>query len=393
MSERRLDTETQTCVCALCPNMCRFLCPVAAADKVETVTPRGKATLVLALERGRVPWGPEAAEVAYRCAGCRVCREWCPSDVDLPEMLDGLRVRAAREGLAPEPVRLLAERLTEGRSLHRPASELAGRMARYREMLSPEARVLYFAGCSTAALYPEVVAATLRLFEAAGTPVTMLGGEECCGLPLDVLGWKDAAAGFARRLAEAVKERGIETVVSGCPMCTYMMKERFGALGADLEADVKHVAEFFAERLDDGSLRPAAASGREAAAVTYHDPCYLGRYQGVYDAPRRLLAEAAGLVPVEMERSRELGACCGGAPSTASAFAGTANLMASRRLEEAARTGARVLVTACPHCLEMLRPAAADAAGGGLEVLDLAEALAAGLGVLPGRAEGGVRVG
>jgi Fe-S oxidoreductase len=405
---KHFDLKTQARICTLCPNMCRFLCPVSSAEKVETYTPRGKATLVTAVERGGggaeaggaeaggVEWTAEAAAAFYHCAGCKVCLEWCPSNVDLPEVTAGLRERAATGGLAPEPVKTLAARLSRDRSLHRPAGELAAGLGRYRDLLHPGARVLYFAGCSTAALYPEVLGATLRLLEAAGTEAAMLEPEECCGLPLEVLGYRDEAAAFASRLAATVREGGFETVVSGCPMCTYVMKERYPALGVTLEADIRHIAEFLAEPSRAAALAGVpAGTGDDAGAgapgpVTYHDPCYLGRYQKVYDAPRALLTGVAGLGLIEMERSRELASCCGGAPAMATAVPEAATTIAERRLEEARLIGVTRLVTACPHCLEMLRPAggAARSSAGkepaALDVLDLTEVLAARLGVAAG---------
>jgi len=373
--------------------MCRFLCPVSAVEKNETVTPRGKGTLAGALDRGETDIDAEAAEILYHCAGCKVCREHCASEVDLPEVLHRYRVRAVREGLAPAAARTLAARLDRDRSLHRPAGELAARLERYREMLAPGAGVLYFAGCSTAALYPEVIGATLRIFEAAGVEVTMLDPEECCGLPLYTLGYSEEASAFARRLAAAVGETGAQTVVSGCPMCVQMLRERYPALGIDLGVEVRHVTEFLSDVAAEGRLAgPSGSPGGETAAglstgsgsagpVTYHDPCYLGRWLGVYEAPRRLLTGTAGLVLAEMESSREYAACCGGSAAVSTVTPTTAGRIAGRRLGEAVRTGAKTLVTACPHCLEMLRPAAPE----GLAVLDITEVLARRLGIEPER--------
>lgn len=376
---KRFDLATQGRICVLCPNMCRYLCPVASVEKSETTSPRGKATLALGLGRGEVAFSEGEAAALYHCATCKICREWCPSNVDLPEVTRELRERAAREGLAPPAVRNLAERLVRDRSLHGPAAALAAEgLSRYRQLVSPGAKVLYFAGCSTATLQPRVVAATLRLFEAAGVKVARLQTEECCGLPLDVLGFREEAAAFARGLAAAVEAGGYQTVVSGCPMCTQVMKDRYPALGVTLGADVRHVAEYFAGLAEEGGA--PGATGPPAGVVTYHDPCYLGRYQGVYDPPRRLLTGVAGLALVEMERHGELAACCGGAFTTDTVRPGTATSLASRRIEEAGRTGADTLVTACPHCLEMLGPA-----GKGLAVRDIAEVLAERLGVLPRR--------
>ncbi|MCL6580103.1 MAG: (Fe-S)-binding protein [Firmicutes bacterium] len=381
------DAATQTRLCALCPNMCRFLCPVAAAEKSEAVTPRGKATLALDLGRGALPLSEETAELLYRCAGCRACREWCPSGCDLVAVLEGPRAEAARGGLAPAEVRGVRDRLVRDRSLHGPAGELALRLERFRELTDPRAPTLYFPGCAVVASRSKVVEATLRLFEAAGEPVALPRREVCCGLPLDVLGYAEEATDFARGLAESVAGGGFATVVSGCPMCVWVMRERYPRLGVTLPARVVHTVEFLEELAAAGRLPPSQEGvpdgGRPrrrpagAEPVTYHDPCYLGRYLGVYESPRRLLAEVAGLEVAEMDRTRELAACCGGSPALDFPTPATATAVGRRRLAEAARTGARTLVTACPHCLEML----SGAAEVGLEVRDLAEVLAGRLGL------------
>lgn len=401
---KRFDLETQMRLCALCPNMCRAQCPVAAVEKAETVTPRGRATLLLAIARGDEPLSAETAEVFYRCAACAACLEACPSHVDVPAFTAGIRARAAGEGVSPQATRTLAARLAKDRSLYGSAAELARRQSRYRSLLDARAKVLYFAGCTTAALRPTVIEATLRLFELAEVKVAMLRPEECCGAPLDLFGQADAAAAFASGLARMVSDGGFETIVSGCPLCTQVMKDRYPVLGSPLTARVKHVTEFLAELGQEGRLPSLErdASGSTTAGPgerprfdpnkedgmkgTYHDPCFLGRRQNVYDAPRRLLTQTAGVRLAEMERSRERAACCGGSPAVDVVAPRTAGAIGDKRMAEAERTGAGVLITACPRCLAMLGggPTPTGTHGRGLTVADITEVLARRLGVWSG---------
>jgi Fe-S oxidoreductase len=377
---KTFDLAAQGRICALCPNMCRFLCPVAAVEKLETVTPRGRATLVSALAADAMPLSGRNADAFYHCAQCKICREWCPSRVDPPEVAAAVRRRAAGAGAAPAAVRVLASRLAEDRSLYGRATTLADGLDRYRPLLGRRARILYFAGCATAALHPRIIEATLRLFEILDLEVGMLEPEECCGLPLDGLGYVEEAASFAGSLARAVADGGYETIVTGCPMCAQVMKERYPALGAPLAAGVRHVTEFLDGLREQGRLAAGGAPGGPAAgAYTYHDPCYLGRYQGLYEAPRRLLVEVAGLELIEMERNRELATCCGGALPLETAAPATATTLAARRLAEAGRTSAAILVTACPRCLGMFKAAAAGE-GKTLPVRDISVVLAQSLG-------------
>lgn len=361
-----LSLELQTRICALDADMCRFLCPVAAVEKRETVTPGGKNTRVLDLSRGHVPFTEENTEVFYHCSGCRACTEWCPNDVNLPVIMEQQLNQVNAKGLAPVESTALRKRLLKDRSLHRPAGENS--IQPFSSLLT-DSSVLYFAGCSTAALYPQAALAFLQLMDAAGEGVSMLPGEECCGQPLAVLGYSEEAWEFAAALAERVKKEGYKTIVSSCPECVYMFRERYAELGVDLGAEVKHVAAYLAELAAGGRLdfQPIPET------VTYHDPCYLGRYLGLYEEPRKLLSRDLGITMTEMDRKTNLANCCGGGFSTSTVLPRVATGIAEKRVAEAQKTGAGILVTACPHCREMLDPIAREQ---GLPVKDMAELLA-----------------
>jgi len=361
-----LGLEIQTRICALDADMCRFLCPVAAVEKRETVTPGGKNTRVLDIARGHVPFDRETSEVFYHCSGCRACTEWCPNDVDLPVIMEQQLKKVNEKGLAPPESASLRNRLLRDRSLHRPARENS--IQAFRSLLS-DSPVLYFAGCSTAALYPQAALAFLQLMDAAAAGVSMLPGEECCGQPLAVLGYSEEAREFASALAERVREGGYRTIVSSCPECVYMFKERYAGMGIELGAEVKHVSEY---------LTGLAAQGRldlqpKPDTVTYHDPCYLGRYLGLYEEPRELLSRDVGITIAEMDRKAHLSSCCGGGFATSTVLPRVATQIAEKRVDEAKKTGAGILVTACPHCREMLGPIAGEK---GLAVKDISEMLA-----------------
>ncbi len=361
-----LSLEIQTRICALDADMCRFLCPVAAVEKRETITPGGKNTRVLDLARGDVPFEKETTEVFYHCSGCRACTEWCPNDVDLPAIMEKQLNKVNEKGLAPNESVSLRNKLLRDRSLHRPALENS--IQPYRALLS-DSPVLYFAGCSTAALYPQAALAFLQLMDAAAEGVSMLHGEECCGQPLAVLGYNEEAREFASALAERVKEGGYKTIVSSCPECVYMFKVRYAEMGIDLGVEVKHVSEYLTDLVAQGRLdfQP------KPDTVTYHDPCYLGRYLKLYEEPRELLSKDVGITVVEMDRKAELSTCCGGGFATSTVLPKVATQIAEKRVDEAKKTGAGILVTACPHCREMLGPIATEK---GLPVKDISELLA-----------------
>ncbi|MGW8322021.1 MAG: (Fe-S)-binding protein, partial [Thermodesulfobacteriota bacterium] len=135
---------------------------------------------------------------------------------------------------------------------------------------------------------------------------------------------------------------------------------------------VLHIVEFVDDLIREGRLKPTREVARK---VTYHDPCHLGRYCGVYDAPRNILASIPGLEFQEMERIREWAWCCAAGGGVRTAFPEEmAKWAAGLRLEEAADTGADTLVTACPFCEQNLGESAK--ASGGLEVVDILKIVA-----------------
>jgi len=236
------------------------------------------------------------------------------------------------------------------------------------------ADVLLFVGCLSS-LYPQAFAlprALLTLLQGLGLRVGVLGPEEvCCGFPLYIGGRADEAVALARRNVEAIRASGAPLVVTSCPSCYQTLRHWYPDwLGEPLGPRVVHAVELLAERAD--GLRPAARPLR----VTYHDPCDLGRRQGIYELPRDLLRRVPGLELVEMAANRENALCCGGGGDVEMARPELAQAMADRRFAQALETGAEAIVTACPQCTRALN-AAARRARRRVPTYDLAEMLTA----------------
>ncbi len=172
--------------------------------------------------------------------------------------------------------------------------------------------------------------------------------------------------------------RTFKRIVSICPHCVNTLKNEYSEFGGAY--DVLHHSQLLSELMERGRLPQLPRSGKEADAVAFHDPCYLGRYNGEYDAPRSVLA-GAGAAVAEMERSRERSFCCGGGGGRAFAVEPPAQPVNDIRAAQARATGAPVVATACPFCLLMLDDGCKTAArvdGGGSppqQVRDIAEIL------------------
>jgi Fe-S oxidoreductase len=229
---------------------------------------------------------------------------------------------------------------------------------------------LLWVGCTNALMARNVgaIQALARLLSTGGVEFAILGDEEmCCGHPARRMGDERLFQSQARRNIEVFRKYGIQRVVTACPHCYDTIKYEYPQL--DGEFEVWHHTELLATLLKNGELRPTR---RAPGQVSYHDPCYLGRYNRLYEQPRAILSSAVDAV-TEMPHHQGWGFCCG---------AGGGNIwlkenclaMSRIRVREALSTGVSTLATACPFCLESLSNGLVEeSAQGNLTIKDLAE--------------------
>jgi Fe-S oxidoreductase len=173
----------------------------------------------------------------------------------------------------------------------------------------------------------------------------------------------------ARQIGRALS--GLDLILSPCPSCAYMLRERYAEFGIEVKAEVQHLTEFVAPLLSRLSLQP-----RESRPTIYHDPCYLGRYLNVFDQPRQVLAAALGAPALEFFEHHEAATCCGAGGGLPVARPEAAREIARRKAGSVSGAGAAVLATACPMCQRMLGRAGRDA---GLATADVISLLAQSL--------------
>ena len=207
-------------------------------------------------------------------------------------------------------------------------------------------KVLYFSGCMTR-LTPSIGKAVCSLLDKAGVDYVWLDREEglCCGRPLLTAGRIDAALSLIRKNEAVILGSGADTLLVSCPICYKIFTERYSLPGVR----VVHYADYFAELTRQGRLR----FEKSDICYVYHDPCELGRGCGIYDSPRRLIGQAAGIA--EAEKSREESVCCGGSLGSLTLDFAHREVMTRKALENLYSSRADAIATACPLCLSTLR--------------------------------------
>lgn len=420
---------------------CMSTCPTYHVDLDEAQVARGRLALLQALTEGDLPLAKQRnpqleralSEALTGCLLCGACTEACFSAVRTDELMVRARQSLSARRRRPSVPRLVArlllmapERLAAlfraaglGRRtgvvglLRRlsPTLNLAEQMAepppsrflrdRLREIgfqpdpqhpgalvlpRDPQAleagpRVLYFIGCGTNFQLPDPGAAAMRLLSRAGCEVVVVP-HVCCGLPVYAYGEMESARSLARRNLELLGSVGAELIVTECGSCGRFLK-RYTELLAEDPAGSAEVEGFsarvrdFTELLADLPLRPPVRPAQEV--VTYHDPCHLGRGQGITEAPRRLLREAAGAEFVELP---EADWCCGGAGTYSLVHPERSAEILRRKVGNIAATAATVVATACPACLMQLRHGLRRS-GSSARVRHVAEIVAEAQGIVP----------
>jgi Fe-S oxidoreductase len=189
-----------------------------------------------------------------------------------------------------------------------------------------------------------------RVLKVAGVDFAVLGeAETCCGDPARRAGYEFQFQIMAEQNIELFKKYNIQEIITTCPHCYNTIKNEYPRYGGDFK--VVHYTQLIADLISQGKLNLTEEMN---SVLSYHDPCYLGRYNGVYDAPRRVLQTMPGTKLEEMERSRNKSFCCGGGGGHMwiEEHPGTIKIN-QKRVEDVIKTGADTIVTACPYCLQM----------------------------------------
>ena len=238
------------------------------------------------------------------------------------------------------------------------------------------AEYLFFVGCAGAfdSRNKKVATAVVKALKAAGVSFAILGSEEkCCGDSARRLGNEFVFDRLAAQNVEMFKKYGAKKIICYCPHCYTTLKNDYKQFG--LDAEVFHHSEFLLDLAKEGRLPLTGEGG--GGPVVFHDSCYLGRYNGLYQEPRDLIARTIGSRPIEMNRSRSKSFCCGAGGGRMWMEENPENRINTNRVREALSKNPEVIAVACPYCLTMFEDGVKDEnATDRVRVLDIAEMVA-----------------
>jgi Fe-S oxidoreductase len=322
-------------------------------------------------------------DVLWSCTTCGACVEQCPVDIEhIDTIIDMRRYEVLMESRFPTEAGLMLRNVENQGD---PWGLGGSKRTDWIESLDFEVPVitgtipddveyLYWVGCAGALdeRARKGAQATARMLHRAGVTFGILGPRESCtGDPVRRLGNEYLYQEQARMNIETMESAGVKKVIATCPHCFNSLANEYPSLGGNFE--VIHHSQLLDHLVQAGRLTPG---GGYQGTVTYHDPCYLGRHNRVFDEPRSVIDSIPGANQVEMKRCREKGFCCGagGARMWLEEKLGTRVNM--ERTAEAIDTGADVVSTACPYCMIMLDDAVrANAKEDDVRVLDLSQLL------------------
>ncbi len=324
-------------------------------------------------------------EFPWYCTTCGACLVKCPAFINpVDEVIDLRRYQILTSGKMPKSVGDTLRNLErQGNPWGMPPDN---RMSwadglDIRELGPGEQTdVLFFAGCAAAfdERNKKVARAFAKLLQKAGVDFAVLGFDEtCCGETARRMGHEYIFQEFAKQNIETFGKVKFNRIVTACPHCFNTLKHEYPQMGGDYE--VLHYTQLVNELAAAGklALEPQSKIENQKSKITFHDSCYLGRYNDIYAAPRQLL-DQTGVTRVEMARNNENSFCCGGGGGGMWLETDANTRINHERLKDALDAGADVVATACPYCLLMFDDAIrSKGLGEKVKVLDIAEVLAA----------------
>jgi Fe-S oxidoreductase len=290
----------------------------------------------------------------FECVGCEACVNECPRGVNIPDIIRAVRRIFVDYGTIPQELKSAISKI---QGTGNPLGEPREKRTKWCEGLEvpvfqPGMDFLYFSCCLPAydSRLKNVAQATAKILKNANVSFGILGSkEECCGESIRRVGSEKVFQKVAKANSSNLTDAGVKKVLTTSPHCYTIFKNEYQKFG--LKAEVLHQTQVFARLIEEGKIVPKKLLNKK---VVYHDPCTLGRQNGVYDEPRRVLSSIPGLELVEAENfNRQFSVCCGGGGGGLWIDLPMEERMTNVRIQQLHDTGAEILAVACPYCLQM----------------------------------------
>lgn len=383
-------------------------CPSIGYYNFNTNTARGRFQMAQSMLDGRTTYTDDVIETIHSCTACGACDMACKVCRYNLEPLDHnleLKAHAVKDGKTlPGQLPVIENLVKENTMLV--GTKKANRMDWAKgldmvDLFKETADVAFFAGCqySYNKDLQKVARSAVKVLQKAGVTVGTLGSaDNCCSGRALQMGFTKEYKDQSSANIKAFEKAGVKTIVTPCSDCYHAFKRQYPKLGSKVE--VLHMVEYLDRLIAEGKIKFTKSV---PMSVTYHDPCHLGRLgedfvpwdgkekkilnqvhtweprrprltgaNGIYDAPRNILASIPGVELVEMERIREYSWCCGAGGGCSDTLPEFSSWTAGERLTEANATGADALVSACPWCKNNFANAV-DENGNKMQVLDIIE--------------------
>ncbi|MBW7956781.1 MAG: (Fe-S)-binding protein [Deltaproteobacteria bacterium] len=388
--------------CVRC-GTCRSTCPTTKVLGVETASPRGRISLVSAYSKGEIGLSETYLKHLKECTLCGACRTNCPNNVDTVSIFAAARAEAVEKQGVPLTASLAFRGLKDSGGivgmglklasrlqglLFKDASAGSGLVSRFSlplvgngRLVPPLAktffldlpevkalsgagegnkpRVAFYAGCGINYLMPWVGTKSIELIKRAGAGVEVPGGQSCCGMPAYAMGDLAAAREMARKNLEALESSNADFIATSCATCGHGLKAVMPELlsgdpalklrAEKVSSRVRDISELL---LNELKFKTEGSGNGPRTVVTYHDPCHLGRAQGLREEPRELLKMGSG---VKLKEMKNPCLCCGLGGGLMYANYELSMEIAAKKAENIKKSGADVVATACPGCIVQLK--------------------------------------
>ena len=352
-------------------------CSLATMAKGVQVNSRGINSIMLNIREDKISFSEGFADLIFRCVSCNSCIANCSEGTEPRKYIESLRKELVERGVAPKTfMEVFNSASQNGNVWGKPKNQRMKWAEGLDVKLASETRdfeYLLFVGDSSA--YVPKNQTTVRLFvgilDKLGVNYAILGNEErSSGNEVLRMGEEALFEALAEENIASFKKYNVKKIITLSPHGFHALKNEYPMLDPDLQIEVLHYTEFLSRLIEEGKLKFTKEVNKK---VTYHDPCYLGRHNSLYDEPRKILNAIPGLKLMEMAYVKRDAVCCGGGGGGVWMERGNGIRVDEIRFNQAVQTKADILATACPLCAQQFEAVNENSMENPIEVKDIIE--------------------